>query len=121
MHKRNIPQNRVDMRYSTEVNQKVQSLLKRYRHDVLWLEYPYQSKILEKSSDSLIKVIDTHDKFAYRNYKAFPFVHKVVDYSLTFGGERKALSRADYVIAIQKEEKNIIKDFKKGKRQMLLR
>lgn len=111
-----VPQNRVDIRYSPEVNRKVQSLLKRYKHDVLWLEYPYQSKILEKSGDSVIKVIDTHDKFAYRNYKVFPYVHKVVDYSLTFGGERKALSRADYVIAIQKEEKKYYTRLLKGKK-----
>ena len=100
-----VPQNKVDVKYLPEVNRKVQALLKKYKHDVLWLEYPYQSKVLEKTSDSVTKVIDTHDKFAYRNFKAFPYVKKVVDYSLTFLGERKALGRANYVIAIQKEEK----------------
>ena len=95
----------MDVKYLPEVNRKVQALLKKYKHDVLWLEYPYQSKVLEKTSDSVTKVIDTHDKFAYRNFKAFPYVKKVVDYSLTFLGERKALGRANYVIAIQKEEK----------------
>ena len=100
-----VPQNKVDVKYLPEVNRKVQALLKKHKHDVLWLEYPYQSKVLEKTSDSVTKVIDTHDKFAYRNFKAFPYVKKVVDYSLTFLGERKALGRANYVIAIQKEEK----------------
>lgn len=111
-----VPQNRVDVKYLSEVNKRVQGLLKRYKHDVLWLEYPYQSRILEKTSDSVIKVIDTHDKFAYRNYKSFPYVHRVVDYSLTFGGERKALGRADYVIAIQKEEKSYYNRLLKGKK-----
>ncbi len=111
-----VPQNRVDVKYLPEVNRKVQGLLKKYKHDILWLEYPYQSKILQNTNHDIVKVIDTHDKFAYRNYKAFPYVQKVVDYSLTFAGERKALGRADYVIAIQNEERKYYIDLLKGKK-----
>jgi len=105
----------IDVKYLKEVEKKVKKLLAKDSYDVLWLEYPHQSKILENIDDSIVKIIDTHDKFAYRNYKMFPFTHKTVDYSLSFRGERKVLSRADYVIAIQEEEKRYFERLLKGK------
>lgn len=111
-----VPSNRVDIRYSSELNKKVNSLIRKNRYSIIWLEYLYQSKLLESIDDSVIKVIDTHDRFAYRNYKLFPFIHRVVDYSVTFSGERKALGRADYVIAIQNEEEKYFRKLLKGKK-----
>lgn len=99
-----FPPNQIDVKYLAEVNKKVDSLLESHKYDIIWLEYPFQSKILENMNVPVVKVIDTHDRFAYRNYKTFPFTHEVTDYSITFHGERRALSRADFVIAIQEEE-----------------
>lgn len=111
---RYFPPNRIDVKYSAEVNKKVNTLLKNHKYDIVWLEYPFQSKILENMDIPIVKVIDTHDSFAYRNYKTFPFTHEVVDYSITFYGERKALSRADFVIAIQEEEGKYFKKLLRG-------
>lgn len=100
-----VPPYSIDVKYLDVVEKWVKKLLMKGNYDVLWLEYPHQSKVLEHVGKNIVKIIDTHDKFAYRNYKMFPFTHKTVDYSLSFRGERKVLSRADYVIAIQEEEK----------------
>lgn len=110
-----VPPYPIDVKYLKEVEKKVKKLLKKDSYDVLWVEYPHQSKILEHVDDSIVKIIDTHDKFAYRNYKMFPFTHKTVDYSLSFRGERKVLSRADYVIAIQEDEKRYFNRLLRGK------
>lgn len=109
------PPNTVDLMFSLELAKKVHKLTQDHKYDVVWVEYPCQSKILEEVNDSIIKVIDTHDKFAYRNYKVFPFMHEVANYSITFLGERKALSRADYVIAIQQEEEKYFRKLLCGK------
>ena len=50
----------------------------------------------------------------------FPFTHKVIEYSITFSGERKALGRADYVIAIQNEEEKYFKKLLKGKKTKVM-
>lgn len=108
------PPDRVDIKYIPELNRKVHELIKKYKYDVIWLEYIYQSKLFNNISDPILKVIDTHDRFAYRNFKMFPFFHKVVNYSITFSGERRGLSRADYVISIQNEEEKYFKKLLKG-------
>lgn len=110
-----VPPYPIDVKYLDVVEKRVKKLLVKGNYDVLWLEYPHQSKILEHVGKNIVKVIDTHDKFAYRNYKMFPFTHKTVDYSLSFRGERKVLSRADYVIAIQEEEKRYFDRLLKGR------
>lgn len=112
--------NTVDIRYLPEVNKKICMIMKKCKYNIIWLEYLYQSKVLDNIDNSVIKVIDTHDRFAYRNYKMFPFTHRVVDYSITFSGERKALGRADYVIAIQNEEEKYFKKLLKGKKTKVI-
>lgn len=109
-----FPPNRIDVKYLAEVNKKAEHLLEQHKYDIVWLEYPFQSKILENMNASVVKVIDTHDSFAYRNYKIFPFTHEAADYSITFHGERRALSRADFVIAIQEQEGRYFKKLLRG-------
>ena len=112
--------NTADLRYLPELDEKISMIMKKCNYHIIWLEYLYQSKILEHIDDSVIKVIDTHDRFAYRNYKMFPFTHIVIEYSITFSGERKALGRADYVIAIQNEEEKYFKKLLKGKKTKVM-
>lgn len=115
-----VPPVRVDSRYLPELNKKVHELIRKYKYDVVWLEYIYQSKLLESIDTSILKVIDTHDRFAYRNFNIFPVTHKMVNYSVTFCGERKALGRADYVIAIQHDEEKYFRNLLKGKKTKVI-
>ena len=99
-----VPPYSVDFKYMKEISEKVNSLIEKQKYDIVWMEYPHQSKVLDSINGNILKVIDTHDRFAYSNRKMFPLTHRLVDYSLSYRGERKALSRADVAVAIQKEE-----------------
>ena len=98
------PPNRVDDFYLGEVDKKIQTILEKKEHSVLWLEYMIQSKSIENLKYPITTVIDTHDRFSWRNFRMYPFSHANTGFSPTYLGERKALKRADYVIAIQKQE-----------------
>ena len=104
MFERFVPPYRADLKYMKAVEKKAEGLIRKNGYDVVWLEYPYQSKALESIDGNILTVIDTHDRFAYRNLKLFPLTKRVVDYSLSYNGERRVLGRADVVVAIQKEE-----------------
>lgn len=98
------PLDRTDGFYEAAISRKVNTLLKKGQYSVLWMEYLMQSKVFDAVNVPIIKVIDTHDRFAYRNFRLYPYAHSNVGYSVTYGGERKALGRANYIIAIQKLE-----------------
>lgn len=96
----------VDEYYYDEIGEKVELLNERNHYDVVWLEYYLQSKVFCKLDKRIVKVIHTHDKFTNRN-KIFQREGKIPEfYYLTRRGERKALARADVVIAVQDMEKD---------------
>lgn len=110
------PLDRADSFYEPDIARKVNVLLKKRRYSILWLEYIMQSKLFDTIETPMVKVIDTHDRFAYRNFRLYPYAHSNVGYSITYGGERKALGRADYVISIQKSEEAYFNKLLNGKK-----
>lgn len=116
MFGRLAPLDRTDSFYEPSIARKVNVLLKRRKYSILWLEYIMQSKLFDFIETPIVKVIDTHDRFAYRNFRLYPYAHSNVGYSITYSGERKALGRADYVIAIQKTEEAYFNKLLKGKK-----
>lgn len=110
------PPDKTDSFYEPDVARKVNTVMKKRQYSILWLEYMIQSKIFEAIEMPVVKVIDTHDSFAYRNFRLYPYAHSNVGYSVTYGGERKALGRADYVIAIQKLEEVYFNKLLNGKK-----
>lgn len=116
MFGRFAPLYRTDSLYAPEIAKKVNILLKKKRYSILWLEYIMQSKLFDFIETPIVKVIDTHDRFAYRNFRLYPYANSNVGYSITYSGERKALERADYVIAIQKTEETYFNNLLKGKK-----
>lgn len=103
-----------DELYSSDIQKKAISLHERYHYDAVWLEYYLQSKLFEALDDTVVKVIHTHDRFTNRN-RMFQRERKVPEfYYLTEKGERKALSRADVVIAVQERERQIFEKLTKG-------
>lgn len=84
---------------------RIRYLNEKNRYDIIWLHYMFFSRCLEELDDtSVFKVIDTHDKWADRN-RIFQRKGQIPDYYYTtVRDERKALRRADLVIAIQEKE-----------------
>jgi len=95
----------IDERYHKEVEEKVLFLDQKNHYDIVWIEYYLQSKIFCNLRKDIIKVIHTHDRFGKRN-RIFQRIGRIPEfYYLTEKGERKALSRADVVIAVQDAER----------------
>lgn len=93
-----------DELYYEEIGERAKALLCKQKYDIIWLQYMRQSKVLENVGNDVFKVIDTHDVFAHRNliYQKKGRVPEA--FYTTRGQERKALARADLVVAIQNKE-----------------
>lgn len=93
-----------DELFYKEIEEKIKVLIQREKYDVIWLQYAYQSKILENMPQNIFTVIDTHDIFAYRN-RIYQKKGRIPEgFYTTRRQERLSLSRADLVVAIQDEE-----------------
>lgn len=91
--------------YTNEIEDVVRNLLIDKNYDAIWVQYLFQSKVLECLSDiPILKVIDTHDRWANRN-RIFQKVGRTPSFFYTtIKEEKRALKRADLVIAIQERE-----------------
>lgn len=74
--------------------------------DVVLVEYVFFSKAFSHFGKNVLKIIDTHDAFAnrHRQYEKINKNGRYLWFTATPQGEARGLSRADVVIAIQKEE-----------------
>lgn len=103
-----------DELYYEEIKEKVCILHNQRHYDVIWLEYYLQSKLFDYIDKSVVKVIHTHDMFSNRQ-RIFQKDGKIPEfYYLTRRGERKALARADVVIAVQDTERDRFESLLKG-------
>lgn len=73
---------------------------------VVILEYAFMSKLFSYLPKSIIKIIETHDIFTKRNKRIRKTVPKYHWFNLFAFQEKTLLQNADYVIAIQENEKN---------------
>lgn len=94
----NLP---VDSYFDPALSVYARELLARCFFDVIIVSYVFYSRVLESIPGPVLKIIDTHDVFSdrYRLYRE----HGVVGEFFSTGreGERRALERADVVLAIQ--------------------
>lgn len=90
----------VDDWYFDDIGRLAADLVDREQIQVVVCEYIFYSRALLQIKNA-VKVIDAHDVFADR-YKMFLALgQRPVWYSTTQAGEREALMRSDYVLAIQ--------------------
>lgn len=91
---------KVDDWYFDEIGQVAADVVAREHIQVVVCEYIFYSRALLQIKNA-VKVIDAHDVFADR-YKMFLALgQRPVWYSTTQAGEREALMRSDFVLAIQ--------------------
>lgn len=99
----------IDDWYSDVIDQKINDLLQTNHYDVVIAEYVFLSKALTRFGSQTLKVLDTHDVFANRHLMYLK-QGKIPHYFFTTPDqELTGISRADVVIAIQKEEYNYFK------------
>lgn len=100
--------------YYSEVEEKVQALFRKKEYDIVWLQYSFESKILERLKEKAFTVIDTHDIYAYRNLIYQRKKRIPEGFYMTRRQEKESLSRADLVVAIQNEEEQYFKKLMRG-------
>ncbi len=95
----------VDYRYDDALDPILDKLQRRFRFDVVIVEYIFWSKALERFDRKVLKLIDTHDVFTRRHLLYRKANQTYGWYCTTASEEAKALNRADVIIAIQDRER----------------
>ena len=72
-----------------------------FRPEVVLVEYAFLSKAFECFSESTLKLLDTHDVLADRHHRLIAAGIPPMWFYTTPRGEKKALDRADCILAIQ--------------------
>lgn len=94
----------LDAWYEDTIHHTVKKVIDTFDIDAVVVNYIMQSKLLEYVPDHILKIIDTHDKFADRHLLFQGTDMPYTWYSVSKEDETKALRRADIVLAIQEEE-----------------
>jgi len=97
----------IDERYPDRLNELIKTLNSRKNYHAVICEYVFFSQSLLQFDENTLKVIDTHDCFANRNQRLAQYNLQNVFFSTTPKEEGKGLNRADIIIAIQDEERQI--------------
>ena len=72
--------------------------------DVVILSYPFYSGLLDHFGPRAVKILDCHDRFTRRHWLQWRHRMRTRFVSLPSREERRALERADLVVAIQERE-----------------
>lgn len=94
----------VDDWYDPGLTDQLTTLQEQHKFEVVFVEYVFLSKALEAFPAGVVKVIDTHDRFADRHLHYLRAGKQPEWFATTQAGERKGLARADVVVAIQDSE-----------------
>lgn len=97
----------LDEWYPQKLDNFLSQLTSKKQYHAVICEYVYLSKSLLHFNNRTIKIIDTHDCFANRNDRLAKYNLRNPFFSTTPDEEGRGLNRADVVIAIQDEERQI--------------
>jgi polysaccharide biosynthesis protein PslH len=94
----------IDDWYEPEISRRLIEIQKRIKPDVIIIEYVFLSKAFECFGGEVLKILDTHDIFGDRH--RLYLEHDITPqwFYTTKAEERKALDRADLILAIQRED-----------------
>jgi hypothetical protein len=99
----------VDNWYPNELNRYVKNLLGKKKFDAVIVNYIWYSKVFNLFKHTR-KILFTHDVFSNRFQRT-----GIMWFSVPKAQEKKALNRADVILAIQKEESEFFKSLTKKK------
>ncbi|GHF18452.1 hypothetical protein GCM10017044_11220 [Kordiimonas sediminis] len=101
----------IDEWFIPEVTDTVQTILSRWNIGAVLANYAWFSQHLEKVPPSIIKYIDSHDRFADRHEKLRADGIAPSWFSTTKKEEAKGFARADRIFAIQEEEAAVFESY----------
>ena len=91
----------------------IANLLKKDSYDAVIVNYVFFSKVLELFPKDTVKIVDTHDVFADRHKRLEAMGLPRSFFYTTKNEERRGLSRADLVLAIQEDEAEYYRSYLK--------
>jgi len=94
----------VDDWYDQGLTAQIRALQAQHGFDGVFVEYVFMSRALEAFPAEVVKVIDTHDRFADRHLHYLRAGKQPEWFATTQADESKGLARADVVVAIQDSE-----------------
>ncbi|MBD1390550.1 glycosyltransferase family 4 protein [Neiella sp. HB171785] len=89
-------------------------IVNKIKPDFIVINYAFLAKLIKAIDDSVVTIIDTHDKFTDRNQQIRESGGDGFWLSLTKKQEKGLLSRADIVLAIQHHEGNYFRGLLRG-------
>lgn len=95
----------IDEWYDKSIDNYLKHIIKAIKIDAVIVEYVFFSKALVNFGNETLKILDTHDVFSNRHKKFLAQGKKPIWFSTTIRQEKKALNRANIVIAIQDKER----------------
>ena len=94
----------IDDWYDNSIDSRLPELIAAHDIDAVLVEYCFLSKALLAVPEGVRRLLDTHDSFADRHQRYLQAGMQPQWFSCSPRDERRALDRADTVIAIQEEE-----------------
>jgi len=94
----------VDAWFDPALMPQLADLHRRHSFDAVFVEYVFMSKALEVFPLGVLKIVDTHDRFADRHKKYIAAGTRPEWFSTSVREESKGLARAQAVLAIQDAE-----------------
>ncbi len=94
----------IDDWYTHEISQHLDEIKAAVRPEVVLVEYAFLSKAFDCFGPKILKILDTHDVFGNRHRLCQQNGVAPLWFYTTVAQEKKALDRADTILAIQEEE-----------------
>lgn len=105
---------RVDDWYDPGLTAQLAALQARHGFEAVFVEYVFMSRSMEAFPREVLKIIDTHDRFADRHLSYLRAGKRPKWFSTTPEDERRGLARADVVVAIQDNEARLFETALQG-------
>jgi glycosyltransferase involved in cell wall biosynthesis len=97
----------LDEYYDTQLSPQIAALCAQIAFDAVFVEYVFMSKALDAIAPGVLKILDTHDRFALRHRSFLQAGQTPQWFSTSVAEETAGLRRADFVVAIQEQEAEI--------------
>jgi glycosyltransferase involved in cell wall biosynthesis len=109
----------VDDWYDPGLTPQLAALHAQHGFDAVFVEYVFMSKAFEAFPAGVVKILDTHDRFADRHLHYLRAGKQPEWFATTPEGERTGLARADVVLAIQDAEAALFASALQGQARVL--
>tara|TARA_B100000929_G_C15504175_1_gene418335 strand:+ start:1991 stop:3220 length:1230 start_codon:yes stop_codon:yes gene_type:complete len=103
-----------DAYVTRSLSEEFKSIVEKVKPTTVICEYVLLSKLVEGLEENIVRIVDTHDRFANRNKRIRERNGHGLWWELTHDQERFLLKRFDYALAIQRNEAKLFSSCLEG-------